>query len=82
MFAGTFGESVVVKLPADERARALDQGASTFEPQPGRVMREYVVVPSPALVDEAQLRVWVRRAFDYVAAMPPKDRTKPRRKAG
>lgn len=81
MFAGTFGESVVVKLPEAERARALDQGASTFEPMPGRVMREYVVVPPPALADEAQLRGWVQRAFAYVAALPPKDRTKPRKKA-
>ena len=81
MFAGTFGESVVVKLPEAERARALDQGASTFEPMPGRAMREYVVVPPTALADEAQLRGWVRRAFDYVAALPAKDRTKPRKKA-
>ena len=35
----------------------------------------------PFLADEAQLRGWVQRAFDYVAALPPKDRTKPRKKA-
>src|SRR5262245_45706790 len=82
MFAGTFGESVVVKLPEAERARALEQGASSFEPMPGRVMREYVVVPPPALADGAALRGWVQRAFDYVAALPPKERARPRRKAG
>ncbi|HEV8638412.1 MAG TPA: TfoX/Sxy family protein [Chloroflexota bacterium] len=81
MFAGTYGQGVVVKLPDAERARAIEQGARAFEPTPGRVMREYVVVPPVALADEAQLRGWVQRAFDYVAALPPKDRTKPRKKA-
>lgn len=80
MFAGTYGESVVVKLPEAERARALGQGASAFEPMPGRVMREYVVVPPAALADAAQLRGWVQRAFDYVATLPPKAKEKPRKK--
>ena len=73
MFAGVFQESMMVRLPSDERARLLSvPGAAPFEPMPGRPMREYVVVP-PAMTEEpAELGEWLHKALAYVAAMPPK----------
>lgn len=73
MFAGTFQEKVVVRLPEAERTSLLEKKrAIAFEPMPGRPMKEYVVVP-PAVVDRpAELSDWVEKAFRYGLTLPPK----------
>ena len=73
MFAGLFAESVIVRLSEDERQTALaSQGAAVFEPLPGRVMREYVVVPPTVALDVRVLRAWLRSALAFAATLPPK----------
>lgn len=72
MFAGTFGPNVVVRLPDDERAKALTEGCSKFEPMPGRPMKEYVTVPAKAVADPVALRRWIGRAAAYGASLPAK----------
>ncbi len=45
MFAGVHGRKIVLRLSEAERANAqAEAGALPFEPMPGRVMKEYVVV--------------------------------------
>jgi hypothetical protein len=39
MFAGTFQDKVIARLPARERERAITGGARRFEPMPGRPMK-------------------------------------------
>ena len=73
MFAGTFGSDVVVRLPEAERARLLKEpGASIFSPTPGRVMKEYVVLPRAWRESPAEAQSWVFRALAWVSEMPPK----------
>lgn len=73
LFAGLHQDSVIVRLSEKGRAVALaEDGAQSFEPMPGRPMREYVVVPVGALKDRGKLAVWLRRGLDYVASLPPK----------
>jgi TfoX/Sxy family transcriptional regulator of competence genes len=73
MFACVFGEQMIVRLPEAEKAELLSRpGASPFEPMPGRVMREYVVLPAAAIADVSELDEWLHRALAYVAALPPK----------
>jgi TfoX/Sxy family transcriptional regulator of competence genes len=44
MFLALFGPQVAVRLPEEARQELLGQnGASPFEPMPGRAMKEYVV---------------------------------------
>jgi TfoX/Sxy family transcriptional regulator of competence genes len=73
MFAGLHQESLIVRLPERERGELLSvPGAHTFEPMPGRPMREYVVVPESIVADGKALRAWIDRAFEYASTLPAK----------
>jgi hypothetical protein len=79
MFAGLHGPRMVLRLGDVERAAFLSlKGATTFEPMPGRVMREYAVVPPSMLKDEKALAAWILRSQAYAASLPPKDGGKPK----
>ena len=69
---GLYQESVMVRLPDDERAERIAGGWSLFEPMPGRPMREYVVLPVDISADVGAIRHWVDRAAAYVRTLPPK----------
>ena len=77
--AGLYQESVMVRLPDDERAERIADGWSLFEPMPGRPMREYVALPADTAADVEAIRQWVDRAAAHVRTLPPKA---PKRKKG
>jgi TfoX/Sxy family transcriptional regulator of competence genes len=73
MFAGLHEAGMVLRLPDEQRAEFLRlKGASQFEPMPGRVMREYVVVPRMLLNAPEKLRAWVEKSLVYVLSLPAK----------
>ena len=73
MFTGLHQESLIVRLPEEERARLLRQpGASIFTPMPGRQMKEYVAVPPELIEDGEALRGWMTIALDYASSLPAK----------
>jgi TfoX/Sxy family transcriptional regulator of competence genes len=76
MFAGIFQDSIVVKLPEPDRLALQKAGGKPFEPMPGRVMREYVVVPPAVLSSPIQMKRWLEKARDFAAALPPKGANK------
>ncbi len=79
MFAGLHEAGMVLRLPDEQRAEFLRlKGAEQFEPMPGRVMREYVVVPRVLLNAPDQLRAWVEKSLAYVSSLP----AKPKKRAG
>ena len=79
MFAGLHEAGMVLRLPDERRAEFLRlKGAEQFEPMPGRVMREYVVVPKVLLNAPEQLREWVEKSLAYVSSLP----TKPKKGSG
>lgn len=83
MAAGLHQETVMVRLPEDERQARLADGWSLFEPMPGRPMREYVALPAEIAADPAAARHWIDRAAAYTASLPPKQpRPKGSRAAG
>lgn len=67
MFAGTFQDRVMVRLPEDQR-----KGLRPFEPMPGRPMKDYAVLPPEVVGKPATLRAWIARAMEYTATLPPK----------
>jgi hypothetical protein len=82
MFASLFEDDVVLRLSDGDRARFMQlSGARTFEPMPGRPMREYVVAPPSLREDDAALGEWIARAFAYGQTLPPKAGKKPAAKA-
>ncbi|MFH1833414.1 MAG: TfoX/Sxy family protein, partial [bacterium] len=79
MVGGVHGRKIVLRLGEAEREDALTAaGALPFEPMPGRVMKEYVVVPEAVWGDPDVLEDWIRRSVEYAAGLPPKER-KPRK---
>lgn len=79
MFAGVWQDSVMLRLPEDQRELAHTAGATPFEPMPGRSMKEYVALPASMVEDPAKAADWVGRAAAYAASLPPKQK-KPRPK--
>jgi len=75
MFGGLFQRSMILRLSDDDRSAFVSEFHSkAFEPMPGRVMREYVVVPDVVSSSSAVLGEWLRKAYAYAAALPPKER--------
>jgi len=72
MLAGVHQESVLVRLPEEARRVALEKGWRPFEPMPGRVMREYMVLPKAVVDTKATLNSWLAQALAYAASLPAK----------
>ena len=70
--AGLHQESVMVRLPDAERGERIAEGWSSFEPMPGRPMREYVALPPTVAADVDATRHWIERAAAHVRTLPPK----------
>jgi hypothetical protein len=82
MFASLFAEDMIVRLPDEERAGLLAvEGATMFEPMPGRPMREYVALPPAMVAQPAEVSPWLDRALAYAASLPPKEPKKSRKAA-
>lgn len=81
MFAGLHQERMVLRLPVDKRGEFLKlEGAEIFEPMPGRVMKEYVVVPQALLDEPDRLTEWLIASFHFAQSLEPKAPRKPRGK--
>ncbi len=72
MFTGLFADKMFVRLPEDSRAELMGIGGSTFEPMPGRPMRDYVVIPRTIIAKPAELKLWAGKALRYGESLPAK----------
>ncbi len=72
MFAGIFQNCVILKLPEQMREGLVEQGGRPFEPEPGQVMREYVVLPESVALLAQLLDDWISEAASYARILPPK----------
>ena len=79
MFAGLFGDRIGVRV-LDESRRdelAATEGAGPFGPEE-RPMGGYVSAPTAWADEPGRIAEWVARAFEEVAALPPKAPKPPR----
>ena len=74
MFAGTFQDRVVARLPEADREKALKSGVKQFEPMPGRPMKEYIVIPATDVGTPAALASWIERARRHAETLPAKSK--------
>lgn len=74
MFAGIFQDSLILRLDEPDRLALVQKGGAPFEPMPGRVMREYLVVPKAVLDSSKQLSQWLQKAQEYGASLPSKQK--------
>jgi TfoX/Sxy family transcriptional regulator of competence genes len=79
MLLGLFGDDFFVRLPEDGRQELIAAGGRPLEPTPGRIMKEYVVVPGHILENVSLLNEWIKRSLDYTLGLPPKVK-KPKKK--
>jgi TfoX/Sxy family transcriptional regulator of competence genes len=76
MFAGTFQDTIVVRLKETDRAALLKvKGAAPFEPM-GHPMKEYVVVPASIVAKPKDLGAWIERGHRHALTLPAKGATK------
>ena len=76
MFAGTFQDTIVIRLAETDRAALLKvKGAAPFEPM-GHPMKEYVVVPASLASKPKELGTWIERGHRYALTLPAKGATK------
>jgi TfoX/Sxy family transcriptional regulator of competence genes len=71
MFAGTYQDKIVMRF-GDDRTIPEAKTAKTFEPMPGRAMKEYVIVPDVVIKSPAKLRLWMDHAHAYAKTLPAK----------
>jgi TfoX/Sxy family transcriptional regulator of competence genes len=73
MFAAIHGAKIVLRMSEQDRQDAQTKsGALPFEPMPGRVMKEYVVVPESVWSSPDSLDKWMAKSIEFVGALPPK----------
>ena len=76
MFAGTYQDSIVVRLAETDRAALLKlKGAAPFEPM-GHPMKEYVVLPASIVAKPRDLGGWIERGHRYASTLPAKSSAK------
>jgi hypothetical protein len=72
LFCGLHQDSVIVLLPDARRDALVAEGASVFEPMPGRPMHAYVVAPPEIVADRERLRALLGDALAHVSSLAPK----------
>ena len=79
MCCGVHDDHLFLRLAEHDREKLLAEWPEVrrFEPLPGRVMREYLVLPSDLLDNGATFREWLIRSFAFASTLPPKEK-KPR----
>jgi len=73
LFFGVFGPQVFLRLPES----TVTEGPAaarlrSFEPFPGRPMREYFVLPPKVVSDAKRVRALRGASMAFVAGLPPK----------
>jgi TfoX/Sxy family transcriptional regulator of competence genes len=77
MFMGVHQDNIFLRLSKNDRESFLKiEGSKPFEPMPGRIMKEYAVLPEWILKNENGeiLNDWVYKSFEYTASLPPKEK--------
>jgi TfoX/Sxy family transcriptional regulator of competence genes len=80
MFIGLFQDTVFIRLPMIVMKQLLTDGeAKPFEPLPGRVMKDYIVLPRNVYSDGKRFMKLVNQTIEHTAALPPKIKKKKQR---
>jgi hypothetical protein len=73
LFLGLHENRFILRLSEEDRASFIrDFAAKAFEPMPGRVSRDTLVVPETLGGQTELLRDWCERAFRHALTLPPK----------
>jgi TfoX/Sxy family transcriptional regulator of competence genes len=72
-FVGLYEDRFLLRLaPSDHAAFIKEFDAKFFEPFPGRMSRQTLVVPDRVAADQALLRKWYEKALAHARSLPAK----------
>ncbi|MDI6884990.1 MAG: TfoX/Sxy family protein [archaeon] len=82
MFIGVHQEDLFLRLAADDKENALTkyEGIKPFEPMPGRIMKEYVVIPPNIYTNPEIFKELLTKSIRYVSSLPPKEKKRKKKK--
>ncbi|MDA0677567.1 MAG: TfoX/Sxy family protein [Chloroflexi bacterium] len=81
MFAGVWGDGVMLRLGQEESTRLVDSGeVGQFDPMGGRPMKEYVYVSADQIAEDGDLVSWLEQGAEFAGGLSAKVK-KPSRKA-
>ena len=74
MLIGIFGNSLFLRIPPPEQEEVFKRykGSSNFAPMPGRIMKEYIVIPEKIYKDKTKFGGLLSKSLEYTASLPPK----------
>ena len=73
LFCGALGRKIFLRLPPEDLEALLrEPGGGPFEPVKGHAMSGYATVPDSWTGDPIRIREGMKRAFTWVASLPPK----------
>ena len=64
--------SLVLRLSPDDRARFLDEHATTLHTAYGIVQKEFVDVPDAMFADTGSIAPWFAASLDWIGGLKPK----------
>lgn len=74
MFTGIHEDHIFIRLPELERREIMKKypEAKPFEPLKGRIMKEYIVIPSTLYENKEIFRDWLKKGHSFALSLPPK----------
>lgn len=78
MFAGLFADDLFFRVDPEKKASVLKTNPEyrEFEPLPGRIMKEYLVIPDPRNREQKKLYNIILASLEYASALPEKKKKK------
>ncbi len=76
MFIGAHQENLFLRLAPEDKGEVQANYAEIklFEPMPGRIMKEYVVLPAHIYTNQKIFNELLTKSIHYVSSLPPKEK--------
>lgn len=74
MFTGLFADDLFFRVDPEKKGSVLKAkpGYGEFEPLPGRIMKEYLVIRDPLMQDPKELKRVIQGSLEYASSLPAK----------
>jgi len=81
MFIGVHEDAIFLRLSLADKEKVLAKYSiiKPFEPMPGRIMKEYVVIPEHIYNNKKIFLELLRKSIDYVSSLSSKGKRKKKR---
>lgn len=83
MLGGVHQSDIYIRLSSEDMKWAMNiyKEIRSFEPKPGTIMKEYIIVPESIYKDDILFSEIVNMSIKYVSQLPPKIKKKSKKKS-